>query len=40
MPECYALIIHQDVKASTVSARTLAESFLLQFFKIPTVEHR
>lgn len=32
--------IHQDVKASTVSARTLAESLLLQFFKIPSVEHR
>jgi len=30
--------IHQDVKASTVSARTLAESLLLQFFKCPSVE--
>ena len=32
--------IHQDVKASTFSARTLAESLLLQFFQLPSVEHR
>ena len=32
--------IHHDVKASTVSARTLAESLLPQFFKVPSVEHR
>ena len=30
--------IHQDVKASTASARTLAESLILQFFKSPSVE--
>jgi len=30
--------IHQDVKASTASARTLAESLILQFFKFPSVE--
>lgn len=30
--------IHQDVLASTVSARTLAESLLLQFFKFSSVE--
>jgi len=32
--------IHQDVKASTVSARTLAESLILQFFKFPSIEQK
>jgi purine nucleoside phosphorylase len=46
---CLALIVNraagrgdipilQDVEASTVSARTLAESLLLQFFKLPSDE--
>jgi 5'-methylthioinosine phosphorylase len=32
--------IHQDVKASTASARTLAESLILQFFKFPSFEQK